>query len=368
MDEKYTVQTAMKWIVEKKGRSVFQNEQLINNILSDLARDEENDRKKVRLALSSGAGNLFYKMLQRNQNQIQISDIRLFQSSMESYGFTPDFSDFVLNTFLYAVSMPAAPVSRKTTADEKQDAVNKNNIDSTPKKENTSSVVSNVVKQPIPVWNTGDVIKFGRYQQDAGNNCTAREIEWIVLDVQKDKALLLSRFGLIAKPFDTSGNKDVSWKTCTLRAWMNNEFFKTAFNAEEQESILETMIECVRNYSQDNQYKKDVQIVQDHIFLLSGEEAWSYFGATDWHYSQLRTSPTDYAVSCGAAKAVFKRTKDGRATTHWWTRNCWYKGYSSAEAYTINKIGVSSKLPVWYSTEACVRPAVWVDLKSNIFK
>ena len=369
MDEKYTVQTAMRWIVEQKGRDIFQNDLLINNMLSDLAREEERDRKKIRLALSSGAGNVFFKILQHSQNQLQISDIRLFQSNMEEYGFTPDFSVFVLNTFLYAVSMPPVPAMKDTPVIEQKETEQQKHTNSNPNSENAPPAVSTGMNQPIPVWEAGDIVSFGRYQQDAGINCVPREIEWIVLDVQENKALLLSKFGLISKPFDTSGKKDVSWETCTLRTWMNNDFFITAFNNEEQKSIVETEIESISYFKphNDNISRRIVQKIQDKLFLLSLDEAKKYFHATDWHYSQLRVSPTDYAISCGAAKAVFKRTKEGRASMHWWTRVCAYEeGRYCPSATTINKIGVGSTLPVYDHSGACVRPALWVDMNSGI--
>ena len=37
MEEKYTVRTAMKWIVDRQGREIYQNDMLLNNMLSDLA-------------------------------------------------------------------------------------------------------------------------------------------------------------------------------------------------------------------------------------------------------------------------------------------------------------------------------------------
>ena len=41
-------------------------------------------------------------------------------------------------------------------------------------------------------WKKGDIIKFGNYPQDS-NDCKS-PIEWLVLDVKENEALLISRY------------------------------------------------------------------------------------------------------------------------------------------------------------------------------
>ena len=106
MEEKYTVQTAMRWIVEQQGREIFEKELLINSILADLAAEQEIERRKIRLALSSGAGKMFYRMLLHSDGNLHSQDIRMFRTNLVDYGFTREFADYVLNTFLFSVSMP----------------------------------------------------------------------------------------------------------------------------------------------------------------------------------------------------------------------------------------------------------------------
>ena len=49
----------------------------------------------------------------------------------------------------------------------------------------------------------GSIVTFGQYEQDNNTGNGPEEIEWIVLDVQDGKSLLLSRYGLDAKPYNT---------------------------------------------------------------------------------------------------------------------------------------------------------------------
>lgn len=116
--EKNTVKAALKWIVEEKGFSVLQNGSLINSMLADLAKDEEKERNRMRLALSSGAGTLFFKLYTRSNGIFRDVEINEFRMNLEEYGFAEDFSLFVLDTFLYAVGLPSKKVIEPKKNDE----------------------------------------------------------------------------------------------------------------------------------------------------------------------------------------------------------------------------------------------------------
>ena len=83
----------------------------------------------------------------------------------------------------------------------------------------------------------GAGITFGHYEQDNDLANGAEPIEWVVLEVSGNKALLISHYGLDAKPYNTD-YIDTTWETCSLRAWLNSDFLNTAFTAEEQTAIL----------------------------------------------------------------------------------------------------------------------------------
>ena len=83
-----------------------------------------------------------------------------------------------------------------------------------------------------------DVIVFGRYEQDNDLGNGPEPIEWIVLDTQDGKALLLSKYGLDAVPYNDDNNSAGTWETCTLRTWLNDTFLNAAFTQEEVEASL----------------------------------------------------------------------------------------------------------------------------------
>ena len=82
----------------------------------------------------------------------------------------------------------------------------------------------------------GDYVYFGRYPQ---KNISAdpTPIEWLVLDVQDGKALVISRYLLEKKEYNP-GWGSVTWEDSAIREWLNSEFLNTAFSQEEQKAIL----------------------------------------------------------------------------------------------------------------------------------
>ena len=61
-----------------------------------------------------------------------------------------------------------------------------------------------------------DTVAFGNYEQGNGQ----APIEWIVLDRQEDRALLLSKYALDAMSFHEVEDWNVTWADCTLRSWL----------------------------------------------------------------------------------------------------------------------------------------------------
>ena len=53
----------------------------------------------------------------------------------------------------------------------------------------------------IPSCKIGDTVSFGSYEQDNNTENGAEAIEWIVLDVEGENVLLLSKYGLDAQAY-----------------------------------------------------------------------------------------------------------------------------------------------------------------------
>jgi len=126
----------------------------------------------------------------------------------------------------------------------------------------------------------GDIIKFGRY-------------DWLVLDVKDESALIISNEILESRAYDEE-YKGVTWEICTLRAYLNGDFYNS-FNKNDKKKIIKTTNTNPNNPEYDTDGGYDTE---DYIFLLSADEANKYsariakFGGGWW----LR-SPGIYA-SC----------------------------------------------------------------------
>lgn len=124
--------------------------------------------------------------------------------------------------------------------------------------------------------------------------------------------LLISEYGIDVMPYNKE-SEDVTWETCTLRKWLNNDFYSSAFSEEEQKLIEKTKVKADKN----PKYKTDPGAdTEDRIFLLSISEAEKYFEDE----VDIKCVPTGLAVRHGA-NAYFVYSKGTRFTCDWWLRS-----------------------------------------------
>ena len=212
----------------------------------------------------------------------------------------------------------------------------------------------------------GNIVTFGNYPQTADSTDNT-PIEWQILDVQGDWALLISRYGLDAMPYSTDASH-YTWETCTLRNWLNNNFYYGAFSAEEQAVIRTNEVD--NGVSQGFSYKYGTDLIDgnktvDKIFLFSYEEARQYFTVRDMNFNiKSRVAPTAYALKNGAGTISTIKTVDDMAAGWWWLRS---PGNSEKRAARIDFSGAINSYSV-SSTTGLVRPALWLYLKGYILK
>lgn len=212
-------------------------------------------------------------------------------------------------------------------------------------------------------FTVGNYVTFGTYPQTkAGKDATP--IEWLVLARDGDKALLISRYGLDAQPY----NKDhtsVTWETCTLGTWLNGTFYNKAFSSAEQAAILTTNVDNSKNQCYSGWSTSSGNNTQDKVFLLSYAEANKYFGVTYDNSSNTksRVAPTAYAIAQGAWTSSSNKTTDSTYAGWWWLRSPGtYQDYA-AIVYFVGSLDFNYV----DSDSGSVRPALWVNLESKIF-
>lgn len=211
-------------------------------------------------------------------------------------------------------------------------------------------------------FTVGNYVTFGEYPQTAaGEDMTP--IEWLILARYGNKALLISRYGLDAQPYNTDFT-NVTWETCTLRTWLNGTFYNKAFSSAEQSAILTTNVDNSKNQCYSGWNTSGGNNTQDKVFLLSYAEANKYFGVTYDNSNNMksRVAPTAYAIAQGAYI-----DSDGKADDDndigWWLRS---PGTYQDCAVNVNADGFHFNYSV-LNDSGSVRPALWVNLESGIF-
>lgn len=167
-------------------------------------------------------------------------------------------------------------------------------------------------------------------------------IKWRVLDIRDGKALLITEEGIDAKPYHNSYT-NITWADCTLRTWLNSDFYNSAFSEEEKSKIVRSTVWADKS----PQYATDPGInTEDHIFLLSVTEAEKYF----------------YSDKDRACRLTVYAKHDSSKNCWWWLRS---PGYSQDTAACVDIDGsVIDGGDDVDDGDVCVRPALWINLES----
>jgi hypothetical protein len=199
-----------------------------------------------------------------------------------------------------------------------------------------SSVNGNLTGEPAPP-HSGSIIKFGPY-------------EWRVLDVQGSNALLLTKDIISMMPY----NKEYvacSWKTSTLRKWLNGSFLSSEFSEQEQARIV-----LMTNINEKNQWHgtEGGSSTKDKIFLLSLSEVVKYFG--DSEQLDNGSGSTNY-INDEYNSA--RRANYNGSPSWWWLRSPGSDRNNAACVNTSGPLNVNgSSVNIDFGG---IRPALWLD-------
>jgi hypothetical protein len=187
----------------------------------------------------------------------------------------------------------------------------------------------------VPV---GTSVTMGTYEQDNVADTTGEPIEWLVINKRSDGSayLLVSRY-LLDWQLMHDQNSTVAWQNRSLRHWLNDSFFQSAFTDDEREQICMTALADVGT--------------QDHVFLLSEEEQ-ELLGSPQYLAGVL----TPYAKRKTNGYISESGTIYGYATTAYWLR------YDTQfPGSFVSTIGLSAQKKSTNTKKLGVRPAMWVD-------
>lgn len=213
--------------------------------------------------------------------------------------------------------------------------------------------------------NTGDTIIFGSYEQDNKASTGEESIEWIVLSNNGRELFVVSKYSLDYRPYHKKQSEDdVTWEACSLRQWLNDDFYSEAFSNSERDMIMSTAIKN-NDHPETHAYGQDTMLdggndTVDKVFLLSLNDVLntSYGFSNDYSYNPNESrlcAPTDYAVAKGAY--VDRKEDlliDGLAPAAWWLRS---PSISTACSTVVSHDGACFGAE-YKMYNICVRPAI----------
>ena len=178
----------------------------------------------------------------------------------------------------------------------------------------------------------GDVVKFGHMP------LRDEPIEWQILELKDDKALLLSKYVLEYRPFLERWGLG-AWGSSSLRKYLNGEFLEKVFSQKERHCLLKSLVTADENPMCNTDPGNDTK---DTVFLLSVVEAQKYF-------------PVNFNRKCNYHMGA---KKSNARTSWWWLRS---PGFNEANAASVGDDG-SFQYSYVQDVRGGVRPAVWLKL------
>ena len=202
-------------------------------------------------------------------------------------------------------------------------------------------------KRGLHDFNVGSTVKFGTYYSES--YWDEDKIEWIVLAKENGKALLISKYVIERRMYDADYND--TWDKCSLRTWLNKDFYEEAFDSVERGMIQKTTVKAEENPWFGSDPGSDTK---DNVFLLSINEAVKYF-KNDNARKAYPTMYTDYYSYIN------------NKTCEWWLRTPGMRGVSYVEesgfiwedGMTFGG-GVDGAVGQLSDEYLGIRPAIWI--------
>lgn len=205
----------------------------------------------------------------------------------------------------------------------------------------------------------GDTIQSDNFGEDTEYRYFKWEkIKWRVLQNSGSDLFVMADSGLDYRRYHESSDA-VTWETSTLRSYLNDDFFHTAFNSREQGAV-------VRQTVKNTQYTEEQGIVDgtetdDYVYLLSKTEVTDrLYGFLDSEESSVsrEVSVTDYTYRMGAFATPLS---DGIHAGIWHLRSA---GRGQVKNARVWEIGSITDIPSANTPSICV-PVLHIDLSSD---
>lgn len=243
----------------------------------------------------------------------------------------------------------------------------------------TPKIIGNCYDQNGDAWITGTKYRRISREDTSDNEYFGKNdfryfkwesIRWRVLQNDGKTLFVMADKGLDSRAFNVGYDWSITWENCTLRTWLNNDFYNMAFDDEEQKIIV---LQDVSNAPDPiNGHRNSGNDTKDKIYLLSITEVTNQtYGfcenlenterklSMDSKSRMMKTS--DYAHAMGAWICTDDRKYKGNCK--WWLRtSCKYTkdGAMITKSGGIFDIGYHT-----YILRTAVVPTMHIKLESD---
>lgn len=213
-----------------------------------------------------------------------------------------------------------------------------------------------------------EYVTLGECEQDGNEDNGKEPIEWLVLTQENDRMLVVSKFCLDYLTYPDDWSSDICWETCSLRSYLNSDFYENSFSTDEQKLILLT--ENTNKASEDFYSTIDGNTTEDNVFLLSIDEVQKYLPAITPTESSKCAYGTDYLYEKMLDHLEYRGSKKGNPVS--WALRADIDTERNAE-----KVGMPREIVVYDSGITniittggprdpagpldAVRPAMWIN-------
>ena len=222
------------------------------------------------------------------------------------------------------------------------------------------------LQNPRVEMNYCDTVYFGSYwQEDTNGDRTVDQtdkkqpIQWRILSKNGNDAYVIADKVLDWAKYNEE-DTDVTWETCTLRKWLNNDFYNTAFSTDEKGAIIE---QTLKNEDNEEYGIAGGNVTTDKVYLpaLSDMKNPKYGFSEDYSFhDQTRIGKaTSYAKKQGVSTS-------GERSSWWWLRS---PGVSAGDAADVFSDGTVTVYGAHVgSLTGGVRPVLHLNLSSPLVK
>ena len=185
-----------------------------------------------------------------------------------------------------------------------------------------------------------EIYNIGTYENET--------LSWIVIDVKDGKALLLSEKVIDIVPYNTE-KTDVTWETCSLRKWLNEDLYYGSFTDAERQMIVKTTVDNKDLPDEGYNYGNDTE---DYLYVLS--------------YREMLNTAADCDEYIKPAYTNIAMEHHNNVRVNYWRRDPGMMGDGTVALKTLGTMEFDGRLQPYCSdvnsSYVGVRPAMWVDI------